>query len=73
MVTERPKSGQTVKIAMGLAYVVSGDAHEGRARGIRVLREHSGNFYLDAEGRPRESPSRYSEFIQDGFWQVVPD
>lgn len=67
----RPKSGDVVKIAMGRASVVDGDARQGKARGIRVLREHSDNYYLDADGKPHEAPSRYSSFIQDGFYTLV--
>jgi len=65
------KRGDIVRLGGGnLASVVEPNARLGRAHGIRVMREHSQNYYLDKEGTPRVTPAQYSEFIQDGFYQL---
>jgi len=70
-VKDRPPNGSLVRIAAGLATVIDGDVTRSRARGITVLRLHSGNYYLDRDGSPRESPSRYSEHIPDGMYELT--
>jgi hypothetical protein len=55
------KPQMIVRCAGGLFRVVRVPVKRGRIMGADLLRLSSGNYALDTEGRPYETPSAYTE------------
>lgn len=55
------KPGMYVETAGGISRVVRVPVKRGRIWGADLLRMRSGNYALDGEGRPYETPSAHTE------------
>ena len=57
---DEARPGDRLRVSGGIVTVVRRIKRHG-IDGLDCLREHSGNYYLDRDGRPREAPAMYTE------------
>jgi hypothetical protein len=59
------KPNDLVEVAAGICRVVRAPVKKGRILGADLIRLRSGNYALDGDGKPYETPSVYTEHFPD--------